>query len=299
MNSQESQRSLPVTINRLVASAETLAAVLVHLGHVSGEVPLDAETALRVRALAEAVVDLDGVDPGVARAQGAMGRAMLAQAAAFSATPNEPSTWAITDPFVLQMLGRGSSAFAAIIVGQIAPRVAGFSERLAMEGARVLDVGVGVGALAIAFANELPNARVVGIDVWEPALALARSNIAAAGLEDRVEVRREDVATFLDPEGFDLVWFAGPFIPGSVQPTGLVRCVESVRTGGWLAYGAFSGGEDPAISALGDLRTLRSGGPVLTTHEIITMLDAAGLVDVQATDVALGIPSRVVTGRKP
>ncbi len=61
-----------------------------------------------------------------------------------------------------------------------------------------------------------------------------------------------------------------------------------MRQGGWLAYGAFSGGQDRAISALGDLRTLRSGGPVLTTDEIVTMLRAAGLVDVQATDVAVG-----------
>lgn len=298
MDSEDVRPSVAIAIARLVASVETLAAVLVHLGHVSGEMPVDAETALRVRALAEAAVDLDGADPGVVRMQGAMGRAMLAQAAAFSATPNQPGSWAITDPFVLQTLGRGSSAFAAIIVREIGPRLEGFAERLATEGTRVLDVGVGVGALAIAFAKELPKARVVGLDVWEPALELARSNIAAAGLEDRVEVRRDDVATFGDPEGFDLVWFAGPFIPGSLQPTGIARCIASMRPGGWLAYGAFSGGDDPVISALGDLRTLRSGGPVLTTDEIVSMLHAAGLVDVEATVVNVGIPSRVVIGRK-
>lgn len=299
MKAPETPRDLPSTINRLVASVETLTALLVHLGHVSGEKPVDSETALRVRALAETVVDLDGVDPVVVRAQGAMGRAMLAQSAAFSASPDEPSAWAITDPFVLQMLGRGSSAFASIVVGEIAPTIEAFASRLARDGLRVLDVGVGVAALSIAFANHLPTATVVGLDVWEPALALARSNIAAAGLEDRVEVRCEDVSVFADPEGFDLVWFAGPFIPGPLQPAGIAKCFESMRPGGWFVYGAFSGGDDPVVSALGDLRTLRSGGPVLTTGEIVAMVRAAGLVDVEETVVAVGIASRVVVGRRP
>lgn len=69
---------------------------------------------------------------------------------------------------MLQSLGRASSAFARLIVRQIAPSIPGFAERVSGPGIRVLDVVVGVGALAIAFAEQLPHADVVGLDVWDP-----------------------------------------------------------------------------------------------------------------------------------
>ena len=291
-------RTLPATINRLVAAAEALAALTVHLGGLTGELSLDPETARRVAALAETIVDLDGVDPLILRTHGAMGRTMLAQATAFAATPGEPGSWAIKDPFVLQALGRGSSAFAARIVSHIAPSIPGFSDAIGREHARVLDVGAGVGELAMEFARHLPSATVVGLDVWAPAIELAEANVRAAGLQDRVEVRNQDISTFVDAEGFDLVWFAGPFIPGALQPIGLERCVAAMRPGAWLVYGAYGGG-DALTNALGDLRTLRSGGPVLTTPEIEDLLRSAGLVDVQAAPGSIGIVSRTVVGRRP
>lgn len=291
-------RTLPAVINRLVAASETLAALTVHLGGLTGELSLEPETARRVAALAAAVVDLEGVDAAMLRSHGAMGRAMLAQASAFSAQPGEPSAWSITDPFVLQTLGRGSSAFAAQIVHHIAPAIPGFAAALSGDQTRVLDVGVGVAALAIEFTRNLPNAHVLGLDVWPPAIELAEANVRAASLQDRVEIRNQDVASFEDAEGFDLVWFAGPFIPAAIQPLGIQRCVTAMRPGAWFVYGAFGGG-DALTNALGDLRTLRSGGPVLTTAEIEELLRSSGLVDVQAAPVSIGIVSRTVVGRRP
>ena len=50
---------------------------------------------------------------------------------------------------------------------------------------RVLDLGTGSGAVALAIAAELPAAEVVGVDSSAAAIRLARRNAAAAGL-DRV-----------------------------------------------------------------------------------------------------------------
>ena len=41
-----------------------------------------------------------------------------------------------------------------------------------------LDIGVGVAAIACAFCEAVPGARVIGLDVHAPALALARQAIA-------------------------------------------------------------------------------------------------------------------------
>jgi release factor glutamine methyltransferase len=50
------------------------------------------------------------------------------------------------------------------------------------HGARVVDVGTGSGAVALALADERPDLAVVGVDLSEGAIALARSNAERLGL---------------------------------------------------------------------------------------------------------------------
>jgi release factor glutamine methyltransferase len=51
------------------------------------------------------------------------------------------------------------------------------------RGARVVDVGTGAGAIALALADERPDLRVVGTDTSPGALAVARANAERLGLE--------------------------------------------------------------------------------------------------------------------
>jgi release factor glutamine methyltransferase len=51
------------------------------------------------------------------------------------------------------------------------------------EGARVVDVGTGSGAIALALADERPDLRITGSDVSADALDVARANGARLGLE--------------------------------------------------------------------------------------------------------------------
>jgi release factor glutamine methyltransferase len=74
---------------------------------------------------------------------------------------------------------------------------------------RILDVGVGSGAIALALKDERPDARVTGVDVSEDALALARENAGRLGLE--VELRRGD-GTAAAAEGWDLVVANPPYV---------------------------------------------------------------------------------------
>jgi len=53
------------------------------------------------------------------------------------------------------------------------------------SGARVVDVGTGSGAIALALKHERPDLEVLGSDVSEDALAVARANARALGLDVR------------------------------------------------------------------------------------------------------------------
>lgn len=77
---------------------------------------------------------------------------------------------------------------------------------------RVLDVGTGSGAIALAMAGEHPGAQVTAVDVSPDALALARENALRTGLADRVRFRESDLLAGLAGP-FDLVVSNPPYLP--------------------------------------------------------------------------------------
>src|SRR5262245_19204384 len=60
--------------------------------------------------------------------------------------------------------------------------------RASRDGCRALEVGCGTDSLAVMMADR--GARVLGIDVSEPMLDEARRRAEAAGVAERVELRR-------------------------------------------------------------------------------------------------------------
>jgi release factor glutamine methyltransferase len=76
---------------------------------------------------------------------------------------------------------------------------------------RVLDVGVGSGAIALAIADEHPGAQVVGVDSSEAALALAEENRARVGANGRVRLVHGDLLRGIEGR-FDLVVSNPPYV---------------------------------------------------------------------------------------
>jgi release factor glutamine methyltransferase len=77
------------------------------------------------------------------------------------------------------------------------------------EAPRILDVGTGTGAIALALKHERPDARVTATDISPAALALARANAEHHGLE--VDLVEADLLTGLQGP-FDLVVSNPPYV---------------------------------------------------------------------------------------
>ena len=99
------------------------------------------------------------------------------------------------------------------------------------EAPRVLDVGVGCGAIALALADEHHGARLTGIDVSDEALALARENAERTGLALELRLGGIEVAA----EGWDLVVSNPPY----VAPEELEALQPEIRD--WEPRGALVG----------------------------------------------------------
>ena len=77
-----------------------------------------------------------------------------------------------------------------------------------MQEPRVLDVGVGSGAIALALKDERPDAHVTGVDESEAALALARENADRLGLDVDLRFGGFEAAE----DGWDLVVSNPPYV---------------------------------------------------------------------------------------
>jgi release factor glutamine methyltransferase len=138
---------------------------------------------------------------------------------------------------------------------------------------RVLDLGTGSGAIALAIASEWPQAIVTATDRSHAALAIARSNVAAHGLASRVELRDGDwFDALLEDERFEAIVANPPYIADGERG----RLPEDVRDFE-PEEALFSGS-----TGLEDLREIVDGAP---RHLITDGLLALELAEMRAQEV--------------
>jgi release factor glutamine methyltransferase len=85
--------------------------------------------------------------------------------------------------------------------------------RQATPGLKMIDVGTGSGAIALALATELPAAEVFAADLSREALEVAKANAVRLQLEDRVHFLVSDVLEGVPRDGsFDFVLSNPPYV---------------------------------------------------------------------------------------
>jgi 2-polyprenyl-3-methyl-5-hydroxy-6-metoxy-1,4-benzoquinol methylase len=205
--------------------------------------------------------------------------------------------WSDHGDATLRAQGQASGSAAAMFRDFMLPRYPDLAARLAAPGARMIDVGTGIGGLAVGYARAFPHLHVTGIDLFDRALELAEETVREAGLADRVTLRRQDVAELDETEAYDLAWIPAPFVPEPALTTGVGRLVAALRPGGLLmvGHGKYDGPElDVALTRF---KTVAYGGTPLDGPTATRLLDSHGLTGVQTVPTPPGAPGLTVGTR--
>ena len=167
---------------------------------------------------------------------------------------------------------------------------------------RIVDVGAGSGAIAVALAAKLPAAQMTATEISASALTVARENAKCNGLAERVRFLEGDLLAPVAGERFDLIVSNPPYVPEGDRDALSVEVRDYEP-----AQALFAGADGLAIYRRlipAALDPLVSGGFVVLEigygqqEPVRALLTGAGFKEVDFTADLQGIP-RVATARRP
>lgn len=170
-----------------------------------------------------------------------------------------------------------------------------------LVGPRLVDVGTGSGAIAIALAHESPGAKVTATDVSDAALRVARRNAERTGVAERIRFLEGDLLKPVAAEQFEFVVSNPPYVATDDRASLALEVRDHEPD---VALFAGSNGLDiyrrlvPAA-----YRVLVAGGFAVfeigygQAEAVAELFSAAGFVDIEFAKDLQGV-DRVITARR-
>jgi len=170
------------------------------------------------------------------------------------------------------------------------------------EHPRIVDVGTGSGAIAVALARHLSQAQIAAVDISAAALEIARENAERNAVSDRIRFLQGDLLGPVRDERFDIVVSNPPYVPVVDRESLSVEVREHEPA---LALFAGDDGFDIYRRLIPDgFAVLEPRGYMLLeigygqSAAVAALLTQAGFVGIEFVPDLQGIP-RVVCGRRP
>jgi len=157
---------------------------------------------------------------------------------------------------------------------------------LDLEGAEVLNIGSGLGAMELILARDHGAGKIVGIDIEAPLIARARAAAARAGLADVVSYRLVTPGPLPFPDAaFDVVTSKDAIICVSDKASLFAEAFRTLRPGGALALSDWYGGPPPVSAAMEAWMATAPGHYFMETLDnTARILEGIGFRDVETTD---------------
>lgn len=169
------------------------------------------------------------------------------------------------------------------------------------ERPRIVDVGTGSGAIAVALAYKLPLAQVTALDISAAAISVARENAERNGVAERIDFKESDLLTKVAAERFEIVVSNPPYVPRVDRDSLSVEVREHEPA---VALFAGDDGLDVYRRLIPEaLSVLESGGFLVLeigygqSEAVALLLADAGFAQIEFTSDLPGIP-RVACGQR-
>lgn len=168
--------------------------------------------------------------------------------------------------------------------------------------ARVLDVGGGSGAYAMAFVTARDDITATIFDLPE-IIPLTERYIDEAGLTDKIFITGGDYNTDEFEKGYDIVFLSAIIHSNSstLNRKLIKKCAGSLNANGQVIVQDFIMNEDRTMPLFGALFSLNmlvgtESGDTYTEGEVRTWMQHAGLIDITRKDTTFG--TSLISGRK-
>jgi SAM-dependent methyltransferase len=270
----------------------------------------DASSAYRLAPHMDALL-LDAADPQFMAGRIQMYTAFYEDYIAFPKYLKTGAIWPRSDhdPLILTALKNLTKPDSVAITDHVLPQAADAASRLA-AGGRLLDIGAGAGFHLLHYARRFPEAELIGLELDEPSVALARQAIAEANAGERVSIQHGDANRLEYENWFDVVTMnialhetGGPAEHRNV----LKRVCRALKPGGTLIVSELpypdspeAYRENPVYKMLAGVQLHEAivGCGMITQGELRALLDEAQFVNTRAATYPM--PTRfVMLGEKP
>ena len=149
-------------------------------------------------------------------------------------------------------------------------------------GARVIDVGSGIGGAAFDLAKRF-GVKVVGVDLAPEMIAIAHERAREANVGDSVEFQIADIMTTDFDQPFDIVWSRDALMHIHDKPALFKRLYDLLKPGGRLVVTDYARGTGPGSPEY-QAYIKKTGYHVIDPASYGKLLEGAGFVDVVAED---------------
>lgn len=183
----------------------------------------------------------------------------------------------------------------------------GLAKLSAQPGEKVLEIGFGTGHCLVSLARAVgPGGRVIGVDISDGMLAIARERLQKEGLSERVDLHLGDAAAldFIEAGSLDGVFmsftlelFDNPEIPRVLQEARRI-----LKSGGRLAVVSMTKNDPPGIpvriyewfhDAMPNYADCR---PIFARQ---SMEESGFKIEDASVSSMWGLPVQIVLGKKP